>query len=86
MLFAKTGSEALDQATDRIDGERSLTKAWWGGRQMDGSEFIEAHHMVDDDDLGRNFAETSSSVLERRFGLGWVDLVEGVVLLHLAVP
>ena len=57
LFFAQTSLEALDQTGNGIDGKGGLGKPRGLRRQVDGGQFVEAHHMVHDHDLGGNLGQ-----------------------------
>ncbi len=62
-------AEAVDEDADGVDRQRSRRQVRWLGRQVDGGELVQPHHVVGDDDLGGHLGETRADVLDRLLGL-----------------
>ena len=52
-LVTEPVAEAVDEAGHGVDRQRRLDEVGWGGRQVDGGQLVQPHHVVGDHHLGR---------------------------------
>ena len=70
-LGAEALAETLDQAADRVDGQRGLAETRRLGAEMDGGQLVQPHHVVDDDDLGGDLGQPVRG--RRSSGVVWAS-------------
>ena len=93
-VLTESIAEPLDEAGDGVDRQGRGAQVGRIGRQVDGGQLVQTHHVVGDHDLGRHLGQAGLRVAERLVGpvecrtvlALWPRRVTGGFISHVRYP